>query len=510
MWKLGIEDDQGNKTVVNLVRDEYSIGRSEENTVRLTERNISRHHALLKRNGSGWLLEDKSSYNGCFVNGVRVADMQRLDHGDLVQLGDYRLEVVDEAATAGFQSRSAGGGEMPTSVSKGHALLGQPDRLVMLAGPTPGAEFALTTQRIVIGRGEECDISINHASVSRVHSEIHALGDGRYEIIDRESANGIRVNGVELQRSLIDARDTLELGDVVLKFIPAGQIYRAGADESQQIGALAPLDSERMSPPPGVESRITPSGLPSGLKIVAALAALGLLVVLGMVAFSAKTKPEAEVTAAIVDPATRILDEAKELLDQGQFEAAHEKLATLPADSNARESALFREIEAKWADALFEQAAAESDPAKKRELLDRIAKSTTVDSGRRNRAATEVVALGGDGVELTDLPPAPSVVLADPAVTKRALPDGIVRSNPFDATSQTKPAPIKKEPKPPATKEAPAGPNVKDDATSGNRAQMTAAKNSLKAKVAAGKATEQEQRLLRGLCRQLGDMSCAY
>ena len=36
MWKLSIEDDQGQQTVVNLVRDEYSIGRAEANTIRLT------------------------------------------------------------------------------------------------------------------------------------------------------------------------------------------------------------------------------------------------------------------------------------------------------------------------------------------------------------------------------------------------------------------------------------------------------------------------------------------
>ena len=52
MWKLSIEDEQGNRTVVNLVREEYSIGRAEDNTVRLTERNISRHHTKLDKNNS--------------------------------------------------------------------------------------------------------------------------------------------------------------------------------------------------------------------------------------------------------------------------------------------------------------------------------------------------------------------------------------------------------------------------------------------------------------------------
>lgn len=135
MWKLSIEDDQANKTVVSLVRDEYSIGRGEENTVRLTERNISRRHAKLTRNGTGWLFDDLASYNGCFVNGVRVSEPQRLEHGDLVQVGDYRLELMDEQVAGAAYNKSTVPG-----THRAQALLSQSDRLFMLAGPTPGAE----------------------------------------------------------------------------------------------------------------------------------------------------------------------------------------------------------------------------------------------------------------------------------------------------------------------------------------------------------------------------------
>src|SRR3954471_2989210 len=62
MWKLSIEDDQANQTVVDLSRDEYTIGRDVVNTVRLTERNISRKHALLRKNGVGWVVKDLTSY----------------------------------------------------------------------------------------------------------------------------------------------------------------------------------------------------------------------------------------------------------------------------------------------------------------------------------------------------------------------------------------------------------------------------------------------------------------
>ena len=52
MWKLAIEDDEGKQTVVPLTRDEYTIGRKDGTTIRLTERNVSREHArLYKKNG---------------------------------------------------------------------------------------------------------------------------------------------------------------------------------------------------------------------------------------------------------------------------------------------------------------------------------------------------------------------------------------------------------------------------------------------------------------------------
>ena len=97
MWKLTIEDDQASKTVVHLVRHDYSIGRAEDNTVRLTERNISRRHAMLTKPADHWLLLDFSSYNGCYVNGQRVSDKHEIVHGDLVQLGDYRLQLLDDS-----------------------------------------------------------------------------------------------------------------------------------------------------------------------------------------------------------------------------------------------------------------------------------------------------------------------------------------------------------------------------------------------------------------------------
>src|SRR6185369_2883123 len=100
MWKLTIEDDEGKQTGLPLAHDEYGLGRAEANAIRLTDRNVSRTHALLAKEGQDWSVKDQDSYNGTYVNGVRVMGEQPLRHGDLIQLGDYRLELIDESLIA--------------------------------------------------------------------------------------------------------------------------------------------------------------------------------------------------------------------------------------------------------------------------------------------------------------------------------------------------------------------------------------------------------------------------
>src|SRR5215831_13500885 len=97
--KLVIQDDEGHKTVVPFVRQEISIGRQVGNTIRLTERNVSRRHAKLLRENGAVVLEDLNSSNGTRVNGQRVQGRLELQEGDLIQIADYRLCLQPEEAT---------------------------------------------------------------------------------------------------------------------------------------------------------------------------------------------------------------------------------------------------------------------------------------------------------------------------------------------------------------------------------------------------------------------------
>ena len=114
MFKLTIEDDEGKTTVVPLARDEITIGRLEGNTIRLTERNVSRRHARLVRQNGALYIEDLASFTGVRVNGAKIATPTPLRDGDEVQIGDYRLALKGDRTTAALSDRPGSNGDRPT------------------------------------------------------------------------------------------------------------------------------------------------------------------------------------------------------------------------------------------------------------------------------------------------------------------------------------------------------------------------------------------------------------
>jgi pSer/pThr/pTyr-binding forkhead associated (FHA) protein len=69
------------------------LGRSRASDIRFLEPTISRRHAALERVDGGWLLVDRSSTHGTWVNGHRV-DRAILADGDRVDLGLHVRLVV--------------------------------------------------------------------------------------------------------------------------------------------------------------------------------------------------------------------------------------------------------------------------------------------------------------------------------------------------------------------------------------------------------------------------------
>jgi ABC transport system ATP-binding/permease protein len=501
MWKLVIEDDEGKRTVVPLTRDDYTIGRKEGNTIRLTERNVSRAHAKIRKLTNGatppptgerthYLLEDQQSYNGVYVNGIRVAQTQELGHGDLVQIGDYRIVLQDDSV---IEAPPPSQPDPKTTVPSGQRaslLMERPNRFVMLAGPTPGAEFPLDGERLTVGRAEDASISINHNSVSRLHCEIHSLGDGRFEIVDKGSSNGVRVNTAELRRGIIEPGDVIELGDVKFKFVGAGQIFLPGVNDSQQLSAIG--------------ERSSGGRRGTGLLPYVVFGAVIAVAAVGIWAFT-RPKPEPVVIMPVgpitqSDPAQQSLEEAKKLCDSGDCDTAHEKIINeIPPGSPLRESADFKGIQLRWAEALLQRADVEPDPTKKRALLGEVAGDPTVDAAHRKRAA--------DKLQLLDsAAPTPSQLTSvkDAGPAERPVHDAgprrvVVASDPGGNPYAT-PTP----PPPPKS----GGTDVHQLLLQDTPSSIAAARSILEPKVFGNRATAEEIRMLKTICKSQHDEIC--
>lgn len=95
MLRLVIIDEDSRETTVPFIRDEISIGRKEGNTIRLVERNISRHHAVLTRENGDTFIDDLDSYNGVVLNGNRIARKVTIYPGDILEIGDYKIRMEE-------------------------------------------------------------------------------------------------------------------------------------------------------------------------------------------------------------------------------------------------------------------------------------------------------------------------------------------------------------------------------------------------------------------------------
>ena len=90
-----------------------------------------------------------------------------------------------------------------------------------LTGPAAvviaGTRHELDDRVLVVGRSNDCDVTVNDANVSRRHAEIRHE-DGAYWIVDLDSTNGVTVNGKRVERALLAPEDEILIGTTDVRF----------------------------------------------------------------------------------------------------------------------------------------------------------------------------------------------------------------------------------------------------------------------------------------------------
>ena len=185
--------------------------------------------------------------------------------------------------------------------------------LTIRTGNQAGRVFALTGERFVVGRTDDCQLILDDLQVSRQHCAFNPLPDGRAFLEDLGSTNGTFVNGQRVSAPiLLHGNEQIRLGDVTM--VTALAEPRQSPTTAMPVpGAVADPAGTRAVPSPSVERRAIRRGLRAAtvLAVVATLVAtvVGAVVVVDLVRDDPLPRPSP--SAALPADTSDVVDAAR-------------------------------------------------------------------------------------------------------------------------------------------------------------------------------------------------------
>lgn len=140
--RLVAKGESGRRADFSLSRGRVTIGSASENGVVLTDKTISRRHAILEIGEGSCILTDAGSTNGTFVNGQRISGVTAVREGDELRFGALSYVFQAEGAPAvGVGLAFAGRSLLKVVV---------PLMLILFAGAAATSMFVINFSRLEI------------------------------------------------------------------------------------------------------------------------------------------------------------------------------------------------------------------------------------------------------------------------------------------------------------------------------------------------------------------------
>lgn len=252
---------------VDLSVDTVTIGREPDNVVRVDNPAVSGHHAKVYPEGDHYVLEDAESFNGTYVDNLRISKVVLKDR-DTALIGKHTLEFRDQARQ-GVPRGSAGvvNGQAPgvkakppqldrtvfldtakakemialavAAAASGGPAAVQRNSIAQSQAPVPAApvahhtvgtltivegrtdqkSYVLTGQLTVIGKSKMAGIRLKRWFAPRVAASIYRAEDG-YCIAASGDNVKVRVNdaAVEGGKKQLEAGDLIEVAGIKAVF----------------------------------------------------------------------------------------------------------------------------------------------------------------------------------------------------------------------------------------------------------------------------------------------------
>jgi hypothetical protein len=248
-WTVVVEGPDGAGFERALDLDAYVIGRESTCTICLPVRDVSRRHAVLERDRDGfWHIADEGGRFGTFVNGVRIEKPTQLVTGDIVHVGDYRLELRSEGSTP-----------------KRHLLLPPPDqrnlppppRVRVYDGPLEDRDIRLDRGAVTFGVDVDATVPLDGKRFAGVRVVIRPRKEGGFEVVDQSAVPSLTVNG----RPKSHATLGLDGEDVVLGLGPVER-QRRDINDAFEVRYMTGERSRGQHTPPPRDTQ--PMAVPTG------------------------------------------------------------------------------------------------------------------------------------------------------------------------------------------------------------------------------------------------------
>ena len=114
-----------------------------------------------------------------------------------------------------------------------------------------GDNIPLIRDVLTVGRRDTCDICLRFPNVSGVHAEL-SFRNGYWYIKDRNSTNGIKVNGVRVPEKMLHPKDRITIGkrDYTIRYdLPADHIGKLEEVEEENIMGQSLMEKAGLEKP---------------------------------------------------------------------------------------------------------------------------------------------------------------------------------------------------------------------------------------------------------------------
>jgi pSer/pThr/pTyr-binding forkhead associated (FHA) protein len=198
---------------------------------------VSRKHAQISQKEDGtYFLRDLNSSNGTFLNGAQIdASDHALSEGAMIGIAKFELRVKGLSKSAPAPPKAAtpedAEGTMIFDPRRKPAAEPQASAesktirwpvLSALKGPAKGAEYKITKEVTLVGKGSQVDIPAEGWFVASPHAKITRRGDRFYishtgGFLSSTKVNGIGIGGEHILKN----KDQIEIGNCSFVFTQA-------------------------------------------------------------------------------------------------------------------------------------------------------------------------------------------------------------------------------------------------------------------------------------------------